>query len=515
MADTDSVDVEALAGAVEGALATAMWLPPGPSRAWRCGVHPEIGALCLEHATTVDEVPAAVSRAASSAEDMRLAFDRLEIDPPMVTKVVVPAQVHKALEGRNRRSVIGTDQLAELDRAWDPSPDVLDAVRRELWPAAVFSAIRQRPTDENRTAREDERVALDGAQLAVAASFDGDTVEVRGPAGSGKTLVLVARARMLLEAHPDWTVQLICFNRTLVTYIQSLVADLEGVRVETIFEFARRHQLRFDFTDERQGAPAARKAEKAGVGAGTVDALLIDETQDIHGWWQSWAASCVRPDRGGTLVVGDARQSLYQDDPSNGLAVDRVVDLDRAYRSTRQIMDVAQQVASTEVHHLATDPPEGVSVQLIYGERWDRQAEAVANEIEALIEAGDYGYGDIAVLYTRKASQARRLTETLEEGDIPFHWVNRDPEAKRSLVPDVVTVSTVHSAKGREFPVVFVFGVEALKAAEARQRNIGYVAATRAKDQLFLTYTRPNDMIRAISDHDDVESWTWPDDWGN
>ena len=68
--------------------------------------------------------------------------------------------------------------------------------------------------------------------------------------------------------------------------------------------------------------------------------------------------------------------------------------------------------------------------------------------------------------------------------------INRESEA--------VHVMTVHSAKGLEFPVVFMLGLEegvfphsrsALSPTEMEEERRGmYVAITRAKDQLFLSY---------------------------
>ena len=61
---------------------------------------------------------------------------------------------------------------------------------------------------------------------------------------------------------------------------------------------------------------------------------------------------------------------------------------------------------------------------------------------------------------------------------------------------DVVSLMTIHSSKGLEFPVVFVPGLSenffpARKAEDERQleeeRRLAYVAYTRAKDALFLT----------------------------
>ena len=61
---------------------------------------------------------------------------------------------------------------------------------------------------------------------------------------------------------------------------------------------------------------------------------------------------------------------------------------------------------------------------------------------------------------------------------------------------DKVTLMTIHAAKGLEFPVVFVIGVNegVMPISRAKtlddyeeERRIGYVALTRAKDLLFLS----------------------------
>jgi len=64
---------------------------------------------------------------------------------------------------------------------------------------------------------------------------------------------------------------------------------------------------------------------------------------------------------------------------------------------------------------------------------------------------------------------------------------------------DVVTVMTLHSAKGLEFPVVFITGVEegifphsrSLNSSEEleEERRLCYVGMTRAKERLYLTYS--------------------------
>jgi len=65
---------------------------------------------------------------------------------------------------------------------------------------------------------------------------------------------------------------------------------------------------------------------------------------------------------------------------------------------------------------------------------------------------------------------------------------------------DAITLMTLHAAKGLEFPIVFICGLEeglfplsrSLEKPEAleEERRLFYVGATRAKERLFLTYAR-------------------------
>ncbi|MBI5869088.1 MAG: UvrD-helicase domain-containing protein [candidate division Zixibacteria bacterium] len=65
---------------------------------------------------------------------------------------------------------------------------------------------------------------------------------------------------------------------------------------------------------------------------------------------------------------------------------------------------------------------------------------------------------------------------------------------------EAVTLMTLHAAKGLEFPVVFITGLEeglfplsrSMETGEGREaeRRLFYVGATRAKERLFLTYAR-------------------------
>ncbi|MGI6031483.1 MAG: ATP-dependent helicase [Eubacteriales bacterium] len=99
-----------------------------------------------------------------------------------------------------------------------------------------------------------------------------------------------------------------------------------------------------------------------------------------------------------------------------------------------------------------------------------------------------------AVAYERAAEQEgvpATLDGFLEEVALVSAIDNHDPDA------DAVSLMTVHSAKGLEFPVVFLYGMEenlfpsSLSAGSQEEleeeRRLMYVAVTRAKEKLVMT----------------------------
>ncbi|MDP3974306.1 MAG: UvrD-helicase domain-containing protein [Candidatus Daviesbacteria bacterium] len=82
----------------------------------------------------------------------------------------------------------------------------------------------------------------------------------------------------------------------------------------------------------------------------------------------------------------------------------------------------------------------------------------------------------------------------VEAADTPTH------RKTDTLNKDAVTLMTLHSAKGLEFPTIFMIGMEEGLFPHSRsmldvreleeERRLCYVGITRAKDKLYLTYTR-------------------------
>lgn len=93
------------------------------------------------------------------------------------------------------------------------------------------------------------------------------------------------------------------------------------------------------------------------------------------------------------------------------------------------------------------------------------------------------------------------LTEFLENvALVENNYLRNDKKSATISSQDAVTLMTLHSAKGLEFPVVFIIGMEEGLFPHSRslldneqleeERRLMYVGITRAQKKLYLTYTR-------------------------
>ncbi|WP_406075315.1 3'-5' exonuclease [Micromonospora sp. NBC_01638] len=442
-------------------------------------------------------------------------------DLPIIRRIVAPAP---AAEGSALLLGAADVQGGRWAETWLPAMVDVDALRRlqqRLTPALLFPDLPVRSLDDpNAEGRAHYRLRLDSAQAEVAMRNIRDVAVVHGPAGSGKTLVLVARARWLARSHPDWRIQVLCYNRLLVPHLRRLLADTPSVQVNTFGRFAQDMGHRIDLREELHSEADLGRAIRRGI-TPTIDGLLIDEWQDFFPAWTRFALAALRPGRGGAMLAGDPVQALYRDgDARNALAGHAIdeLQLDIPYRSTREILDVAAALDSTFTVAGAGQAPAGEPVDLIWAEKPASQALAVAADIRLLLDQEQREPHEIGVLVAFKRGIGA-VARALDEANVPYQIARSWESDSYQPSKPAVTVMTVHSAKGYEFAVVFLVGLEGLPAPDgtietARWGRVGYVGATRARDQLLITYSKDSyylDRLRSLEG--DIRRWTWPDDY--
>ncbi|MCX5796277.1 MAG: UvrD-helicase domain-containing protein [Elusimicrobia bacterium] len=270
--------------------------------------------------------------------------------------------------------------------------------------------------------------------------------------------------------------------------------------------------------------------------------VLMDEFQDTSLAQYRFAGTLAGRN---FCVIGDPDQSIYgfagsPFDPFAQFAADhpacRVLPLTENYRSQAVILDAAKQVIARNrprlPRQLRARLERGLPID-ISGHQSDRQeAELTARRIEGLLGGASrftvdtgwagqtdegirtYSLADIVILY-RLNAQARLFETALERAGLPYVTYGKKTKKDGRQVPeaedledfrdheaaaagDRITLMTAHRAKGLEFPVVFLTGCEDGVLPYRREgtegysieeeRRLFYVAMTRAKDRLFLSY---------------------------
>lgn len=127
---------------------------------------------------------------------------------------------------------------------------------------------------------------------------------------------------------------------------------------------------------------------------------------------------------------------------------------------------------------------------------------SVTNYFDYLDDGTDTGANKIDNVKELRsvAEEFPNLSQFLENVALVQDAYTPTGRLKKSKDTNAVTLMTIHAAKGLEFPIVFIVGLEEGLFPHSRslmnpgemeeERRLAYVAITRAKHKLFMTYTR-------------------------
>jgi len=345
---------------------------------------------------------------------------------------------------------------------------------------------------------------------------------IHGAAGSGKTMILIFRAQFLAAAaRPDQPVLVLCFNRTLADRIDAQLRQRgvdERVQVRTFHSWCsdvvNSYQLSVpQAADTREYyrvlvQTVERALETRLVPDGQYTALLVDEAHDFEDAWLRMAGRLVNLATNSLLVLYDDAQSIYQKKrrtfnfASVGIeARGRTSILRLNYRNTAEVLALAVHCAHSLLEGAGDGRGEdeiplvqpasagrrGAMPVLLQGRDEREEAELIAERIAAANAAGT-PLGDIGVLFRAKFLM-RPIEQALGRRKLPVQSMNAQAFRRFDWNKPSVKLLTMHSAKGLEFPLVFVAGLQALpmkdECLEDAARLV-YVAMTRATHELVL-----------------------------
>ena len=192
-----------------------------------------------------------------------------------------------------------------------------------------------------------------------------------GVAGSGKTIILLARAKFLINRDLDSRVLILCYNITLAAYLRSLLHNdslnpqYKRIEVYHFHLWAKKilkrlpnpKQIQENY-DEYLGE---KLKEKISVSSDEQkwDSILVDEA---HTFFPEWLRCCVKalkdPENGSLTIVFDGSQSLYERTKFTWKSIDikargRSKKLSQNYRNTQEILFWDGSIYQPEIYETA------------------------------------------------------------------------------------------------------------------------------------------------------------------
>jgi superfamily I DNA/RNA helicase len=319
---------------------------------------------------------------------------------------------------------------------------------------------------------------------------------VTGPPGSGKTNILLLRARHLTLSGKH-NILIVVFTKTLQKFIASgghnygfssdKIVTCNRWQRGLIYEDGLRVELPNSFDDQRRvlSEKLGEMIERRNM-ENIYDAILLDEAQDYT------------PDeirifrRLGTqlFAVADSRQKIYQgEDPLETLqgVVDRAHHLQYHYRNGLKICALADAIAKISPDYKLLKPysnydevalPSSVNV---YKESIEHQCASMANALRQQLRAyPDELLGVVCPTNEVLSEIWSRLQDDRELAP-RMSQVKKDDDAFEP--GKTVCVCTIHAVKGLEVRALHMAGMDHIKTFP-HQRNIAFTAVTRAKTSL-------------------------------
>jgi len=352
-----------------------------------------------------------------------------------------------------------------------------------------------------------------------------------GVAGSGKTLILLSRAKDLAAQQPGQRILILCYNITLAAHLRALLQEdrrnpqaQEQILVMHFNAWARLILGKLPNPHEVDGNYDEFLGERLKEALANVplqqkwDSILVDEAHTFSpNWFQGCVAALKDSENGDLMILSDGSQKLYKRRgftwKSVGVkAQGRTKRLTTNYRNTTEILLAAWSLVKPIPTNISQDYSDvtfpvveptsakrnGKRPVLHLEQSRCEETQAVIQLLHQLVQRG-YQSNDIAIVYRHKEYKEQHLfddlVQQLDDSDLGSYWVteNETKKYQYSHKKPGVRIITALSSLGLEFKVVIVLWVQQFANAHAcepelaaRERRQLYVAMTRAQEELYV-----------------------------
>ncbi|MCF8009402.1 MAG: NERD domain-containing protein [Halanaerobiales bacterium] len=405
--------------------------------------------------------------------------------------------------------------------------------------------VPHRFTSNESSDKEKIPAVLDVKQERAAKSIGEGHRLLKGIAGSGKTLIMLYRTKIIAHMHPEWDVLFICWNRSLINYLEQMYNGIDLSTSSHNIEFnyfsrwasqiSKNYNINFPRnvnspSYDKDYAEAINQLVKKSPKK-QYQAILIDEAQDFEENYFRLLVNHLDKETDSLLICYDYAQNIYKKETSwkkLGIDIDgsRTIDLtvskenlERNYRNTLEITKFAKSIYNDRIPF--KDENDQISeITTIKGtaDRGpvptiqfcnDRQDEYkyIVEWIQTTKNNNNLDFSDFLIIYPGKKLKDFNLEFGLlpyfRNNDIPYHWITKDSRNKSnfSLLEDNIKISTIHSAKGMDFEAVAVIACDCINDKYNQPETQLYISSTRARKFLLMTTGGINHSIEKILDY--------------
>ena len=242
--------------------------------------------------------------------------------------------------------------------------------------------------------------------------------------------------------------------------------------------------------------------------------FTVDEYQDVNPLQQRLLELWLGENRN-ICVVGDSAQTIYTFAGASSKPLENftkkyedaaVFRLNRNYRSKPEILDYANKLlaqmppSNASVGSLMATKENGAKVEVVPFADDTSESEWIAQSIVDLLQGGQKET-EIVVL-ARINSQLELVAAALEDRGVDYLLQTGERYNLKNRLEPKISLATIHATKGLEWSNVFIMGasdgflpfVQADSEEEiAEELRLFYVAVTRAKEKLFITWAKSRD----------------------
>ncbi len=389
--------------------------------------------------------------------------------------------------------------------------------------------------------------AIDMEQEIIAKEFGEGPRLMRGVAGSGKTLIMLMRAKLVASnaehrGNPQ-RILIVCWNVSLANYLRQAfehiniplenssmveITHFMGWARSVVNNYKGHRSFPISDTPDFEERVTNQLSSILLKESDRYDAVYIDEAQDFRKEWIGFlfhqALKGSEAKQKNFIVAADDAQKIYRqrgekfawadlDIPMQG----RAKILRRVYRNSVVIWSFAGFLLGNissyydNIPDISFKPKKCHDPEIIECKNLQWQIKETVKTIQNTVSP-DYSARNILILYHSKRVKGfpliEKLMEALQKENIPYHWISEDMESKSNFrwPENSVKISTVHSAKGMDAPFVIILSAESFDLANGKTEEnaefdnlkLMYVALTRARERVKVLYSGESDMVQEL-----------------